>query len=218
MPPSLGKTAGKDKAAGKPTYTSLMGLADARRFARRAAGATRRRRSQRFGDRAPNACGEIADFIVHRRALEWCISDEPHYPLLETIDDPAELRRLDRKQLARARGRSCAPSSSIRSSATGGHLSSNLGTVELTIALHYVFDTPDDKHHLGRGPPDLRAQDPHRAPRGDEQAAPEGRHRRLPAPRGKPLRHVRHGAFVDVDLGGDRHGGGGAQPRASTIA
>jgi 1-deoxy-D-xylulose-5-phosphate synthase len=66
------------------------------------------------------------------------------YPLLEKVDDPADLRSLDRKQLAQL-------ATELRAfivdsvAATGGHLSSNLGTVELTIALHYVFDTPDDK-------------------------------------------------------------------------
>ena len=66
------------------------------------------------------------------------------HPLLETIGDPADLRRLDRRQLAQL-------ASELRAfivdsvAATGGHLSSNLGTVELTIALHYAFDTPADK-------------------------------------------------------------------------
>ncbi len=66
------------------------------------------------------------------------------YPLLETVDDPADLRGFDRKQLAQL-------ATELRAfivdsvAATGGHLSSNLGTVELTIALHYVFATPDDK-------------------------------------------------------------------------
>src|SRR5512140_3734414 len=66
------------------------------------------------------------------------------FPLLESIDDPAELRRLDRRELARL-------AAELRAfiiesvSATGGHLSSNLGTVELTIALHYVFRTPEDR-------------------------------------------------------------------------
>jgi farnesyl diphosphate synthase len=62
---SLGKTAGKDKAAGKPTYTSLMGLAEAKRFAgdllRDAHAAI-----EGFGDRAARLC-QIANFIVHRR-------------------------------------------------------------------------------------------------------------------------------------------------------
>jgi 1-deoxy-D-xylulose-5-phosphate synthase len=64
--------------------------------------------------------------------------------LLQTIDTPADLRRLDRSELP-------ALADELRQfvlesvSKTGGHLSSNLGTVELTIALHYVFDTPDDR-------------------------------------------------------------------------
>jgi 1-deoxy-D-xylulose-5-phosphate synthase len=66
------------------------------------------------------------------------------YPLLETVDDPADLRALDRKQLPQL-------ATELRAfivdsvASTGGHLSSNLGTVELTIALHYVFHTPEDK-------------------------------------------------------------------------
>jgi len=66
------------------------------------------------------------------------------YPLLDTITDPAELRQLDRKQLPQL-------ADELRAfliesvSKTGGHLSSNLGTIELTIALHYVFNTPEDR-------------------------------------------------------------------------
>jgi 1-deoxy-D-xylulose-5-phosphate synthase len=68
----------------------------------------------------------------------------PSYGLLKTIDEPAQLRALERKQLAQL-------AAELRAyvlesvSKTGGHLSSNLGTVELTIALHYVFDTPEDR-------------------------------------------------------------------------
>src|SRR2546429_2044826 len=64
------------------------------------------------------------------------------YELLRTIDDPAELRKLDRKQLPQLVDelRAYVLDSVAR---TGGHLSSNLGTIELTIALHYVFDTPE---------------------------------------------------------------------------
>ena len=67
-----------------------------------------------------------------------------HYPLLETINDPADLRHLPRAQLD-------ALAAQLRAylldsvSKTGGHLSSNLGTVELTVALHYVFNTPHDR-------------------------------------------------------------------------
>jgi 1-deoxy-D-xylulose-5-phosphate synthase len=66
------------------------------------------------------------------------------YELLKTISDPAELRKLDKKQLRQL-------ADELRAyvldsvSKTGGHLSSNLGTVELTIALHYVFETPEDR-------------------------------------------------------------------------
>jgi farnesyl diphosphate synthase len=61
----LGKTPGKDKAAGKPTYTSLMGLADAKRFALELL-ADSQEALQGLGERA-GRLGEIADFIVHRR-------------------------------------------------------------------------------------------------------------------------------------------------------
>ncbi len=66
------------------------------------------------------------------------------YELLKAVNDPAELRQLERKQLQQL-------PDELRSyvldtvSKTGGHLSSNLGTVELTIALHYVFNTPEDR-------------------------------------------------------------------------
>ncbi len=64
--------------------------------------------------------------------------------LLENIHDPADLRKLPRSQLP-------ALADELRAfvldsvSRTGGHLSSNLGTVELTVALHYVFNTPYDR-------------------------------------------------------------------------
>jgi 1-deoxy-D-xylulose-5-phosphate synthase len=70
--------------------------------------------------------------------------DPKRYELLKTIDDPADLRKLERRQLQQL-------ADELREfvlqsvSQTGGHLSSNLGTVELTIALHYVFDTPYDR-------------------------------------------------------------------------
>src|SRR4030095_15103803 len=64
--------------------------------------------------------------------------------LLEQINDPADLRRLDEDQLMQLAHE--LNDFILRSvSRTGGHLSSNLGTVELTIALHYVFDTPRDR-------------------------------------------------------------------------
>jgi 1-deoxy-D-xylulose-5-phosphate synthase len=66
------------------------------------------------------------------------------HPLLNAINSPDDLRRLERRQLPQL-------ADELRAflvesvSKTGGHLSSNLGTVELTIALHYVFNTPHDR-------------------------------------------------------------------------
>ena len=62
---TLGKTAGKDKAEGKPTYTALMGLAPAKRFAQELLVDAKQALSS-FGPRAARLA-EIADFIVHRR-------------------------------------------------------------------------------------------------------------------------------------------------------
>jgi 1-deoxy-D-xylulose-5-phosphate synthase len=68
----------------------------------------------------------------------------PASPLLSRIQSPADLRQLPRHELK-------AVATQLRDyllqtvARTGGHLSSNLGTVELTIALHYVFDTPNDR-------------------------------------------------------------------------
>jgi 1-deoxy-D-xylulose-5-phosphate synthase len=65
-------------------------------------------------------------------------------PLLPTLHDPSALRHFDRAQLKQLADevRSCVLDNVSR---TGGHLSSNLGTVELTVALHHVFNTPHDR-------------------------------------------------------------------------
>lgn len=66
------------------------------------------------------------------------------YSMLQSIHSPVDLRQLQRDQLGRL-------ATELRAyllesvSKTGGHLSSNLGTVELTVALHYVFNTPHDR-------------------------------------------------------------------------
>jgi len=67
-----------------------------------------------------------------------------NYPLLDSVHMPEQLRQLPRKQLPEL-------AKELREflvesvAQTGGHLSSNLGVVELTIALHYVFNTPEDR-------------------------------------------------------------------------
>ena len=68
------------------------------------------------------------------------------YPLLRTIDSPADLRRLPRNELVRLAGELRAyVLDTLSNSKVGGHLGSNLGTVELTVALHAVFNTPEDR-------------------------------------------------------------------------
>ena len=127
-------------------------------------------------------------------------------PLLDTILSPADLRRLPESDLAQV-------ASELRSetisavSVTGGHLGAGLGVVELTVALHYVFDTPSDRIIWDVG----------------HQAYP---HKILTGRRDR-IRTLRRGgglsgftkrseseydpfgagAFLDVDLGRPRHGG-----------
>ena len=72
------------------------------------------------------------------------MSDRPETPLLDTIHSPADIRALGKDQLPQL----C---DELRQevisavSVTGGHLGAGLGVIELTVAVHYVFDTPDDK-------------------------------------------------------------------------
>ncbi|MXO96827.1 1-deoxy-D-xylulose-5-phosphate synthase [Erythrobacter aquimaris] len=72
------------------------------------------------------------------------MTTRPETPLLDTVDTPADLRKLEKSQLRQL-------SDELRAEmidavgTTGGHLGSGLGVVELTAAIHYVFDTPTDK-------------------------------------------------------------------------
>jgi 1-deoxy-D-xylulose-5-phosphate synthase len=72
------------------------------------------------------------------------MDDPTSYPLLESIDTPADLRRLPQAKLAQLTAE--LRQFLIQSVSTrGGHFAAGLGTVELTVALHYVFDTPRDR-------------------------------------------------------------------------
>ncbi|CAM6014574.1 unnamed protein product [Sphagnum balticum] len=72
------------------------------------------------------------------------VSEEPPTPLLDTVNFPIHMKNLNKKQLKQL-------SDELRSetiftvSKTGGHLGSSLGVVELTVALHHIFNAPDDK-------------------------------------------------------------------------
>ena len=72
------------------------------------------------------------------------MTSRPETPLLDTVDTPADLRKLQPGQLRQL-------ADELRTEmidavgSTGGHLGSGLGVVELTVALHYVFETPRDR-------------------------------------------------------------------------
>lgn len=87
---------------------------------------------------------KLCDHITTRSPIKKEISAVTDFPLLETINDPTALRQLDEKELPQL-------AQELRDfmvqsvSKTGGHLSSSLGAIELSIALHRVFNTPDDR-------------------------------------------------------------------------
>ena len=70
--------------------------------------------------------------------------------LLEQIDSPADLRKLPRAEVPRV-AEELREEIVERVSRTGGHLASSLGAVELLTAIHYVFDTPQDRLVLDVG-------------------------------------------------------------------
>ena len=79
-------------------------------------------------------CGVYANIMTIR----------PVTPLLDTVDSPADLRQLEPTQLRQLADELRAEMIDAVGS-TGGHLGSGLGVVELTVALHYVFNTPEDR-------------------------------------------------------------------------
>jgi len=72
------------------------------------------------------------------------MTDQPATPLLDQVRDPADLRKLEPGQLRQLADELRAETISAVG-ATGGHLGSGLGVVELTTAIHYVFNTPEDR-------------------------------------------------------------------------
>ena len=72
------------------------------------------------------------------------MSDRPETPLLDQVTFPADLRRLDKDQLPEF-AEELRQEMISAVSVTGGHLGAGLGVVELTVAIHYVFETPEDK-------------------------------------------------------------------------
>eukprot|EP00798_Chlamydomonas_sp_ICE-L_P027727 gene27727-7373_t len=74
----------------------------------------------------------------------WEVSQGPPTPLLDTVNFPVHLKNFKTEQL-RQFCKELRSDIVHKVSKTGGHLSSSLGVVELTVALHYVFNTPEDK-------------------------------------------------------------------------
>ncbi len=72
------------------------------------------------------------------------MSDKPQTPLLDTVQTPADLKRLSDAQLRQLASELRAETISVVSE-TGGHLGAGLGVIELTVALHHVFEAPKDK-------------------------------------------------------------------------
>ena len=127
--------------------------------------------------------------------------------LLASINSPADLRELTRAQLKPL-------ADELRAylldsvSKTGGHLSSNLGTVELTVALHYVFNTPDDRLVWDVG----HQTYPHKILTGRRERMDTLRQfgglSGFPRRDESPYGHLRNSAFVDLDFSRAGHGAG----------
>ncbi len=137
-------------------------------------------------------------------------------PLLDRVRIPADLRNFSAEQLRQV-------ADELRAevidavSVTGGHLGSALGVVELTVALHAVFDTPRDRLIWDVG----HQAYPHKILTGRRDRirtlAPGRRIIGLHPPGGERIRPVRGGALLDLDLGRARHGGGAGSRRARRI-
>ena len=146
------------------------------------------------------------------QSMDAVVSRSSKTPLLDQIENPDDLRQLSETELPRL-------AAELRTetidavSVTGGHLGAGLGVVELTVALHYLFDTPRDRLDLGCQSPDISAQNPHRPSRPDSDAAPGQRPFRFYQAQRKRLRSFRRGTLFNVDFRRPRHGRGAQSQR-----
>ena len=147
----MGKRLGKDRQRGKVTYPSLLGVEESRGRS----GGTDRRSVWR--DRILRSGGAAAPRTGGIRGAEEPLMST----LLETIRDPADLRGMSLPQLEQLAGE-------IREvlcdliACRSAHFASNLGVVELCLALHQAFDFRTRPADLGHRPSDLSAQADHR--------------------------------------------------------
>ena len=159
---------------------------------------------------AAAVCDITGDPIV---ALDASVDTASKTPLLDRVKTPEDLRQLpesDLPQLADELRQETIDAVSV----TGGHLGAGLGVVELTVALHWVFDTPRDRLIWDVG----HQAYPHKILTGRRD-----RIRTLRQPGGlsgftkrdrERIRPVRRGAFLDVDFRRPRHGGCARSRRA----
>jgi hypothetical protein len=145
---TLGKTAGKDAASDKPTFVSLMGLESAQAYADRVAGEAHDALRQ-SGLVHCDVLHALADWVGRRVIVTPGPRTAKPAPPMSSLCCPHPVARRPAAPDTRTQLHPLADE--LRSylldsvSRTGGHLSSNLGTVELTVALHYVFNTPEDR-------------------------------------------------------------------------
>ena len=128
-------------------------------------------------------------------------------PILDQVKEPHDLRNFtvdQLKELAKELRQETIDAVSV----TGGHLGAGLGVVELTVAIHHVFDTPEDKLIWDVGHQAYPHKILHRPARPHSHAAPRGRALGLHPPCRERLRPLRRRAQLDVDLVRPRHGGG----------
>jgi hypothetical protein len=137
------------------------------------------------------------------------------YPLLDTVNSPAELRLLERKQLPQlAQELREFLIESVVEDRRPPVVEPRHGGTDHRPALRLRH--AGGSAGVGRRPPDLRPQGAHRPARRHGQAAHAGRRLGFPAPRREPLRHLRHGTFIDLHLRRPGHGASAHGTRAST--
>ena len=218
-----GKTAGKDEAAGKATLVSVLGVerarAQAEALADQAAG------TWKVSAPRPTCCETWPDTWFRRTEPLRVGYERPVAPtrILMPADadagpcalplGPAQFSAEQLKQMADELRAETVDAVSV----TGGHLGAALGVVELTVAIHAMFDTPYDRLIWDVG----HQCYPHKILTGRRDrirtlrqgGGLSGFTKRV----GERLRPVRRGARVDLDLGRAGHGGGarpegGARP------